>query len=144
MTLSSWLQNHRRSVLLMIGVLAAGGLASLGSLPVGLFPRTYFPRVVVSVDAGTRPADRMVIEVTRPLEEAVRSVPGVLNVRSNTSRGSADISIDFSWGLDMIAATMQVESASTRRSVIGAGADQVTDELLDYGRAIAAWVAGPS
>jgi len=115
MTLSSWLQEHRRSVLLTIGVLAAGGLVALGSLPVGLFPRTAFPRVVISVDAGTRPADRMVLEVTRPIEEAVRGVPGVLNVRSNTSRGSADISIDFGWGLDMIAATLQVESAIERQ-----------------------------
>jgi multidrug efflux pump subunit AcrB len=114
-TFSSWLQGHRRSVLLMVGVLAAGGIASLGSLPVGLFPRTSFPRAVVSVDAGTRPADRMVVEVTRPLEEAVRGVPGVRGVRSNTSRGSADISIDFEWGLDMIAATLQVESAIAKQ-----------------------------
>jgi multidrug efflux pump subunit AcrB len=112
---SAWLQNHRRSVLLLVGGLAAGGIVSLVSLPVGLFPRTSFPRVVISIDAGTRPADRMVVEVTRPIEEAVRGVPGVLNVRSNTSRGSADISIDFAWGLDMIAATLQVESALAKQ-----------------------------
>lgn len=115
MTGAQWLQTHRRSVLVGIAVLAAGGAASLASLPVGLFPRTTFPRVVVSVDAGTRPADRMVVEVTRPLEEAVRSVPGVRNVRSNTTRGSADISIDFDWGVDMISATLQVESEIARQ-----------------------------
>ena len=31
----------------------------------------------MSLDAGDRPAERMVMEVTQPVEEAVRSVPGV-------------------------------------------------------------------
>ena len=52
----------------------------------------------MNVDAGDRPADRMAIEVTWPIEEAVRAVPGVRTVRSTTSRGSADVSINFDWG----------------------------------------------
>ncbi len=111
MRLVAWLQEHRRSVLFLLFVLAVGGVASVGRLPVGLFPHVSFPRIVVNVDAGDRPADRMVIEVTRPLEGAVRSVPAVRSIRSNTSRGSADISVNFAWGTDMIAATLQVESA---------------------------------
>ncbi|TAM45754.1 MAG: efflux RND transporter permease subunit [Acidobacteria bacterium] len=111
MNLVAWLQEHRRSLLFLLFVLAAGGVASVGRLPVGLFPHVSFPRIVVNVDAGDRPADRMVIEVTRPLEGAVRSVPAVRSIRSNTSRGSADISVNFAWGTDMIAATLQVESA---------------------------------
>ena len=63
------------------------------------------------MDAGDRPAERMMVEATWPVEEAVRTVPGVLSVRSNTSRGSADISINFVWGLDMVSAMLQVESA---------------------------------
>jgi CzcA family heavy metal efflux pump len=111
MSLVAWLQEHRRSVLFLLFVLAVGGVASVGRLPVGLFPHVSFPRIVVNVDAGDRPADRMVIEVTRPLEGAVRSVPAVRSIRSNTSRGSCDISVNFAWGTDMIAATLQVESA---------------------------------
>ena len=80
-------------------------------LPVGLFPQVTFPRVVVSIDAGDRPAERMAVEVTQPVEEAVRSIPGVVSLRSTTSRGSAEISINFGWGQDMVAATLQTESA---------------------------------
>src|SRR5437762_13481668 len=53
----------------------------------------------------------MMVEVTFPIEQAVRAVPGVRNVRSTTSRGSAEISINFDWGEDMVAAMLQVESA---------------------------------
>ena len=111
MSLADWLETHRRSLLAAAAALALGGLAALPSLPVGLFPAAPFPRVVVSVDSGDRPADRMIIEVTRPIEEAVRGVPGVRNVRSTTSRGTCDVSIDFSWDSDMVAATLQIDSA---------------------------------
>ncbi|MFO0794887.1 MAG: efflux RND transporter permease subunit [Candidatus Brocadiaceae bacterium] len=111
MTFVNWIQSHRRSIMSLLAVLAMGGLATSFKLPVALFPRVSFPRIVVNLEAGDRPAERMAIEVTWPVEEAVRSIPGVRNVRSKTSRGSADISINFEWGEDMIAAMLQVESA---------------------------------
>jgi CzcA family heavy metal efflux pump len=111
MSARTWIEDHRRSILFLMALLVAGGVASLLKLPVSLFPRTTFPRIVVNADAGDRPADRMVIEVTRPLEEAIRTVPGVLSVRSTTTRGSCEIAANFRWGLDMISATLQVESA---------------------------------
>jgi multidrug efflux pump subunit AcrB len=48
--------------------------------------------------------------VTRPVEEALRQVAGVQDIRSGSSRGSAQISIDFGWGRDMTAATLQVNA----------------------------------
>ncbi len=111
MIFTDWIQRHRRSILFLILVLALGGLAGSLKLPVALFPHVNFPRVVVNLDAGDRPAEQMAIEVTWPVEEAVRAVPGVRNVRSTTSRGSAEISINFDWGADMVAAALQVESA---------------------------------
>jgi len=102
---------HRRSILFLVAVLVLGGIAAALKLPVALFPHVDFPRVVVSLDAGDRPADQMVIAVTRPVEDAVRSVAGVVNLRSTTSRGSAELSLNFGWGDDMVAAMLQVESA---------------------------------
>ena len=111
MIFTDWMQRHRRSILFLIFVLALGGLASSLKLPVALFPHVNFPRVVVNLDAGDRPAEQMAIEVTWPVEVAIRSVPGVRDIRSTTSRGSAEISINFDWGADMVAAALQVESA---------------------------------
>ena len=111
MTFSGWIQYHRRSILFLLAALMLGGLASSVDLPVALFPNVSFPRVVAELDSGDRPADQMAIEVTWPVEEAVRAVPGVVGVRSTTSRGSADVSINFGWGTDMVAAMLQVESA---------------------------------
>jgi CzcA family heavy metal efflux pump len=111
---TGWLQAHRRSILSMLALLAAGGIAAAFQLPVTLFPTVDFPRVVVNVDSGDRPADLMVLQVTLPVEEAVRRVPGVVSVRSTTSRGSADVSVGFNWGTDMNLATVQVNEAVTQ------------------------------
>ncbi|HKW94834.1 MAG TPA: efflux RND transporter permease subunit [Methylomirabilota bacterium] len=109
--MGTWLQRHRRSLLFLLALLAAGGMIAALRLPVALFPPIAFPRIVASVDAGDRPVDRMVVEVTRPLEQALRAVPAVSAIRSTSSRGSAELSVSFSWGTDMTTALLQVESA---------------------------------
>lgn len=114
MNIADWAQNHVRSLLFLIVALIVGGIASGLRLPVALLPHVDFPRVQISLDAGDRPAERMVVEVTYPVEEVVRSIPGVRGVRSITSRGSAEVSINFDWGEDMTAAQLQAESQINR------------------------------
>ncbi|MDB5474870.1 MAG: transporter [Phenylobacterium sp.] len=111
MSFVGFLEGQWRAILLVAFALAAAGLAMAVSLPVGLFPQVAFPRVVVDLDAGSRPADQTALLVTRPVEEAIRTVPGVLDVRSETTRGSAQISVDFGWGRDMVASTLLVDAA---------------------------------
>ncbi|HXR19818.1 MAG TPA: efflux RND transporter permease subunit [Steroidobacteraceae bacterium] len=104
-------ERHARSILLVAAALALAGAVAALSMPVGLFPQVSFPRVVVDVSAGDRPAGQTALILTRPVEEAIRSVPGVREVRSATSRGAAQISVDFGWGRDMIATTLLVDAA---------------------------------
>lgn len=111
MTLMIWLRAHQRALFFLCALLAIGGAASVFRLPVALFPDVQFPRVVVSFDAGDRPAEQMVLQVTRPAEEAVRRVAGVRGVRSATSRGTADISVTFDWGTDMRRAALELSAA---------------------------------
>ncbi len=111
MTLKDWTQSHRRSILFLLLALALAGSIAALKLPVSLFPTVDFPRVAVSLEAGDQPAEQMELLVSRPVEEAVRHVPGVRNVRSTTSRGSAEVSINFDWGRDMAVSTLQINAA---------------------------------
>jgi CzcA family heavy metal efflux pump len=111
MDIAHWAAAHRRSILALFLFFAVAGAITALRLPVSLFPRVNFPRIAINVDAGDRPADQMVIAVTRPIEQAVRPVPGVSSIRSTSTRGSAEISVNFAWGSDMGAALLQVESA---------------------------------
>ncbi len=111
MIVMRWLRAHRRSLLVFAALLAITGLLSIPGLPVSLFPITDFPRVVVTLDAGDRNAEQMVLQITQPVEEAIRRVPNVKTVRSITSRGATDISASFAWGTDMASATLAINAA---------------------------------
>ncbi|HEY8005196.1 MAG TPA: efflux RND transporter permease subunit [Phenylobacterium sp.] len=114
MNLSGFVSRRRRSLLTLLAILVAGGVAAAFLMPVGLFPNVLFPRIAVTIDAGDRPPDQMEIAITRPVEQAVRAIPGVRNLRSTTSRGSAEMSVNFAWGSDMDLALQRVEAAVTR------------------------------
>ncbi|NDU85006.1 MAG: efflux RND transporter permease subunit [Ferrovum sp.] len=130
MNFGAWMQLHRRSILFFLLLLALAGAFSAFKLPVTLFPNVDFPRVEVTLDAGDRTAEQMTLEVTIPVEEVVRRVPGVINVRSTTSRGSAEISVNFPWGTDMATATLQVNAEIAQiLSSLPAGTNMLTRRM---------------
>ena len=114
MNLAEFVARRRRSLLTLVGLLIAGGILAAFVMPVSLFPTVLFPRIAVTVDAGDRPADQTEVVITRPVEQALRAIAGVQNLRSTTSRGSAEISINFAWGSDMDLALQRTEAALTR------------------------------
>ena len=111
MSFAAWLEHHRRSLLFIAAALALAGIYGGVTLPVGLFPVVQFPRIRVEVDAGSMPARQMLVEVTEPLEEVARAVPGATGISSTTSRGSAQIFVEFPWGSDMRQALLGVDAA---------------------------------
>ena len=109
-----WFARHSKSIIFMILALAVVGIYEAFTLPIAVFPTTNFPRIIVGVDNGVMPINQMEVTITRPIEEAVNSVPGLQNVRSITSRGSAEIDLDFDWSVDMVVTLQQVNSAIAR------------------------------
>src|SRR5437870_8543892 len=109
-----WFARHSKSIIFMILALAVVGTYEALTLPIAVFPTTNFPRIIVGVDNGVMAINQMEVTITRPIEEAVNSVPGLQEVRSITSRGSAEIDLNFDWGVDMILTLQLVNSAIGR------------------------------
>ena len=109
-----WVAQHSRPVVFLILTLGLLGAYLAFTIPISVFPSTDFPRVLIAVDNGVMPIDQMMVMITRPLEEAVNSVPGLLNVRSITSRGSAEIDLYFRWDVDMFQTLQYVNAAISR------------------------------
>src|SRR5271165_4867717 len=109
-----WFRRFSRPILFLIITLALVGAYFAFSIPVSVFPNTDFPRVVIGVDNGVMPIDQMLVTITRPLEEAVNSVPGLQKVQSITSRGSAEIDLFFDWNVDMILTLQRVDAVVAR------------------------------
>lgn len=102
MNLTGFSHRHPRSILFIVAVLAGAGILAALDLPISIFPDITFPRIVILIDDGDQPAERIMVTLTKPLEEAANSIPGVSDVRSKTARGAAEIFVNFSWGTDII------------------------------------------
>src|ERR1700761_3597116 len=109
-----WFQRYSRPLLFVITTLALVGAFLAFTIPVSVFPNTDFPRIIIGVDNGVAPIDQMLVTVSRPIEEAVNSVPGLQKVLSTTSRGSAEVDLFFDWNSDMVLTLQRVDAVVAR------------------------------
>src|ERR1700761_3274379 len=125
-----WLSRYRGPIFFFLIVLSLAGIYTASKVPISVFPDTNFPRVVIGVDNGVMPVDQMQVIVTKPIKDAVNSVPGLDTVRSTTSRGSAEVSLFFDWNVDMFRTLQLVDAAIGRgRQTLPATAAITTNRL---------------
>ena len=110
MRLTDWAIRNARPVSFLTAVLCLVGAVLYSTFPVSILPDVAFPRVVIVAESGDRPTKGVEVAITRPIEEAIATLPGVSRVRSTTERGSAEISVDFVDGTDIVAAEAQVNA----------------------------------
>jgi len=84
-----WLVRFRGPIFFFLIVLSLAGIYAAQQVPISVFPDTNFPRVVIGIDNGVMPVEQMQVTITKPIEDAINSVPGLVTVRSTTSRGSS-------------------------------------------------------
>src|ERR1700731_1277630 len=109
-----WFRKLSSPILFVVVSLALVGAYFAFTIPISVFPNTDFPRIVVGVDNGVMPIDQMLVTVTKPLEEAMNSVPGLQKVQTITSRGSAEMDLFFDWKSDMILTLQRVDAEVAR------------------------------
>ncbi|MDI1293735.1 MAG: efflux RND transporter permease subunit [Methylobacter sp.] len=100
---------HRLAIVFLCVALCLAGAYAVFSMPSSIFPQTNFPRVVILIDNGVMPGNEMMATITRPVEEAMKDIPGVRTIRSKTGRGSAEINVFFDWKTDMVQAELFVQ-----------------------------------
>jgi multidrug efflux pump subunit AcrB len=125
-----WLSRMSRTIFFLVAVLTLAGVYAAFQVPISVFPDTNFPRVVIGVDNGVMPVEQMQVTITKPIEDAVNSVPGLLTVRSTTSRGSAEVSLFFNWNVDMFHTLQLADAALSKvRQTLPATAVITTNRL---------------
>jgi CzcA family heavy metal efflux pump len=107
-TLVHFAEQHSLPLIFMTFILCLAGIYAALTLPSSVFPKTDFPRVVLLVDNGVMPSEEMMATITRPIEEAMKDIPGVTTIRSATGRGAAEVNVFFNWQVDMIRAELFV------------------------------------
>jgi len=110
MKLARLVSNQARAVLVIIALLCATGFYAAWQLPVAIFPQTNFPRIVIIVENDVVPAPQTLVSVTRPIEEAMNGIPGIVRIKSTTSRGASEVSLFFDWHVDILQSLQLVQA----------------------------------
>ncbi|HEY0406584.1 MAG TPA: efflux RND transporter permease subunit, partial [Pyrinomonadaceae bacterium] len=116
MKLARVISNQSRAVVVMVLLLCVAGLYAAWQLPTAIFPQTDFPRIVIVVDNGVVPAPQMLVSVTRPIEEAMNGIPGIVRIKSTTARGASDINLFFDWHVDVLQSLQLVQARLSQLS----------------------------
>ena len=127
-----WLARSTRTIFFFATVLTIAGIYFAFQVPISVFPETNFPRVVIGVDNGVMPLEQMQVTITKPIEDAVNTVPGLVTVRSITSRGQAEVSLFFDWNVDMFQSLQLVDAALSRVEQTLPATAKITSNRLTF------------
>jgi CzcA family heavy metal efflux pump len=94
----------------MIVLIIMSGIFIYSKLQVSLFPEITFPKIKIIADAGLQPVDKMMVTITRPLENTIKQVPDLADIRSITSRGSCEISAFLNWDANVDISQQRIEA----------------------------------
>ncbi|MFN8669257.1 MAG: efflux RND transporter permease subunit [Gemmatimonadaceae bacterium] len=95
------LAHQRRFIYLVVALLSVAGIWAALRLPSAIYPELTFPRVTIVATGSSLGARQVVFAVTRPIEEAVSIVPGVVRVKSRSIRGASEVNVTFNERTDM-------------------------------------------
>jgi cobalt-zinc-cadmium resistance protein CzcA len=96
----SWLLDNRLLVLLATVLLAAGGVVAWRGLPIDAFPDVTNTQVMVLAKAPGLAAVDVEERVSFPIEQAMRGLPRVRQVRSLSKAGLSQVVVVFEDGAD--------------------------------------------
>ena len=102
--------SYKSPVTVLVVILIMGGLFAYSKMQSALFPEITFPKIKIIADAGQQPVKKMMITVTRQLENAIKQVPDLQKIRSTTSRGTCEISAFMDWKANIDISQQRSES----------------------------------
>ncbi len=102
--------SYKNPLAVTLVLVVLGGMFVYSRLQTALFPEITFPKIKVIADAGLQPVGKMMVTVTKPLENAIKQVPDLQYVRSTTSRGSCEISAFMDWKAEIDLSQQRIES----------------------------------
>ncbi len=96
------------SMVTLIAVLV--GLVSMRRIQVDLLPEIELPTLSVQTEWEGASPEVMERRVTQIVEEILATVPGVVELQSQSAQGSSQVRVTFGWGTNIDVAAMDVQS----------------------------------
>ena len=102
------------TIYMFISVLVLLGAIAFLRLPVDLMPEIQNPTLSVRADYPGVAPEEMENLVTRPIESALSSAPGVYRISSSSSEGSCSVRVQFDWNVNLDEAANELRTRIDR------------------------------
>ncbi len=102
------------TIYMFMSVLVLLGSIAFMRLPVDLMPEIQNPTLSVRADYPGVAPEEMENLVTRPIESALSSAPGVYRISSTSSEGSCNVRVQFDWGVNLDEAANELRTRIDR------------------------------
>lgn len=102
------------------------GIIATRLLPLEQFPDIAFPGMQVTIPYPGSTPEEVEELITRPVEEALSTLSGIEELRSNSTENQAEFQISFGWGTDVDAIGFEVRTKlDSIRDQLPRGADRM-------------------
>ena len=108
--MNNFFVSYKNPLTVLMVLIIMGGLFAYSKMQTSLFPEITFPKIKIIADAGLQPVNKMMVAVTKPLEQAIKKVPDLKKIRSITSRGTCEISAFMDWQSNIDLSQQRIES----------------------------------
>jgi CzcA family heavy metal efflux pump len=108
--LQKFFLSHKNPLSVVLLLIILGGGFAYSKMQSSLFPEITFPKIKIIADGSLQPVNKMMVSITRPLENAVKQIPDLKLIRSTTSRGSCEISAYMDWKADIDLSQQRIEA----------------------------------
>ncbi|MBL8616677.1 MAG: efflux RND transporter permease subunit [Deltaproteobacteria bacterium] len=86
----------------MVAIAAAVfGAVSYQRLPLNLMPDLAYPTLTVRTEVEGYAPEEVESQISRPIEEALATTPGLQELESRSRAGQSDVVLEFAWGANM-------------------------------------------
>ncbi len=108
MSFYRWIVGHPIAVFMVTTAVMVFGLVSYAQLPLTLMPDISYPTLTVRTEYAGAAPEEVESQISRPIEEALSTVEGLVEIESRSRAGVSDVVLEFDWEVGMNSAVQDV------------------------------------
>ena len=132
------------AALLAVAVLVVVfGIVGIVALPIQMLPNLEYPEINVNTSWRSAAPQEVEANIVKPQEDALRNVPGIVEMSSNVRAGSGNIHMRFDIGTDLQQSMIDVLSALNNAEELPTDADEPQIQVGGWDTPVATLLVHP-
>ncbi len=129
MNIASFCIRHRVTTILIFVIISIFGMVQYDNLKLALMPEMSYPGAFVMTTYSGAGPEEIEELVTRPIESALASTPGMQSISSTSANDVSTVMVEFVEGTDMDVASMQMRERLDAISLPDGAYDPIVQNL---------------